>query len=108
MAVFDKSDLTQALLRLKGILAPKSVAFSVTAPASGWSNAQLPSQTITVNGVTSGSNIVVGSGSLTVQQRKEMLKAQIMCTGQGANNITLTVYGKKPTVDLPITIFLLG
>ena len=83
-------------------------SFNVTAEASEWSNDTPPTQTIATSSSTN-SNIIVGiSSSATSQQYNEACEAKIMCTSQGLNTITLTAYGETPTIDIPITVFVLG
>ena len=88
--------------------ADKSESLSLTATAAGWSSAEPPTQTISATGVTASNNILVGAGSLTSQQQEAMVAAQIMCTAQASGTITLTAYGEKPTIDLPIAVIILG
>ena len=91
------------------VIPATSTALSLTATSAGWSNATPPTQTITATGVTATNNIAVGEGaSMTSAQRTAMQSAQLSCTAQGANSITLTCYGTKPTIDLPITVVVFG
>ena len=81
-----------------------------TATVAGWSGTSAPyTQTITVSGVTSSNNIMVGAGALTsASQVDAYIAAQIVCSAQGANSITLKAYGDKPTVALPVSVVILG
>lgn len=88
--------------------ADPSVALSLTAEASDWSNTTPPTMTLTATGVTATNNILVGAGSMTSSQREAFIAAQIACTAQGNGTITLTCYEEKPEIDLPITVIILG
>lgn len=78
---------------------------ATTLPASGWSNGR---QTISVSGVTSTSNGVVGlQESVSDAQFAAAQEAALHLTSQGSGTVTITVMGETiPTVDLPI-VFLL-
>lgn len=85
-----------------------SDSLDLTATAVGWSDTEPSTQVINAVGVTADNNILVGGGSLTAQQLEAMISAQIMCTAQANGTITLTAYGEKPTIDLPIAVIILG
>lgn len=79
---------------------------TATAIAANWSN---KTQQITVTGVFSYSNIMVGIASTaTEEQYKACGAAGMMCTAQTSNQITLKCYGTVPTIDIPIIITILG
>lgn len=72
--------------------------------ASSWQGSAAPyTQTVSgITGVTTSSEGVVGvSQSATMEQYKQAAKAQIRCTAQGSNSLTMACYGVKPTVDIP-------
>lgn len=76
---------------------------SVTALANGWSETLPYTQTIQCAIATATNNLIVGvGGALTNEQKNAIDKANIVCTGQGAGTITLTAYGVKPEIDIPI------
>ena len=76
-----------------------------TAASGSWSSATPPTQTITVNGVTADSLVQVGLASTaTSDQIDAASSAKLLCTAQAANSITLTCYGEKPTVNIPISV----
>lgn len=78
---------------------------TVTALASGWSENSPFTQTINCSIATATNNLIVGSGGpLTNDQKSAYDQANIECTGQGAGTITLTAYGAKPSVDLPVNV----
>lgn len=87
--------------------AAKSSALNLTAAAASWSASG--TITLTATGVTASNNIVVGAGSgCTADQYAALAKAQILCTAQAANSITLTAFGTVPTIDVPISVVILG
>ena len=78
-------------------------ATSVTATASGWSNS---TQTLTVQGVTAASTILVGPGDCTDAQYEAICNASIRCIAQGTDSITLKC-SDTPSIDLPISVCIL-
>lgn len=90
--------------------ASKSLSAQVNAPSADWQGDNAPyTLTLTVNGVTADNNIEVGLASTaTLEEIKNSSTALIQCTSQSANTITLTAFKKKPTIDLPIQIIILG
>ena len=80
----------------------------ITATAAGWSG-DIPTQTLNVTGITADTMCWVGlDDSANAQQRDAARKAVMSPTAQGTNSITLTCDGVKPTVDLPILIYISG
>ena len=80
----------------------------VTATSSGWSG-DIPTQTLNVTGINADTMCWVGlDDSANAQQRDAARKAVMSPTAQGTNSITLTCDGVKPTVDLPILIYISG
>lgn len=60
---------------------------------------------VTVSGVTQNDDIDVSpSSTMTVEQGKAWAKAMVLSGAQSANKVALYSYGKKPTIDIPITI----
>ena len=82
----------------------------VIATVAGWVGTAAPyTQVLTVEGVSATCNVEVGLASnATLAQIKDCGKALVWCTAQGTNQITLTAHNKKPTVDLPIQILIIG
>lgn len=85
-----------------------STTVAVTLSASDWSGST--SIVKTVSGVTATNNVSVGlSQSATKEQLEAFGAAMIWCTSQGANALTFAALsGEAPTVDLPITVVILG
>lgn len=80
----------------------------ITATSSGWSG-DIPTQTLSVTGINADTMCWVGlDDSANAQQRDAARKAVMSPTAQGTNSITLTCDGVKPTVDLPILIYVSG
>ena len=90
------------------IFAEKSTSATTTLSTS-WSGAGPYTQTITVSGVTASNNGVIGiAQSATAAQREAARAAQLSVTAQSENSITVTADGQKPTVEIPVTVILLG
>ncbi len=90
--------------------ASKSVSVQVNAPSADWQGDNAPyTLTLTANGVTANNNIEVGLASdATLDQIKMAMKCIIQCTSQAENQITLTAYKNKPTIDIPIQVLIFG
>ena len=98
---------TNASQALTTANAKAAVTFaSVTALANdGWSETSPYTQTIQCAIATETNNLIVGvGGALTDEQKTAIDQANIVCTGQGAGTITLTAYGVKPEVDIPVNV----
>lgn len=97
---------------LIGGAAPKSIGQVATATVAGWVGTAAPyTQVLSINGVIADAlqNIEVGLAStMTLDQIKESTKCIIQCTAKGVNQITLTAFKNKPTIDLPIQVIILG
>lgn len=93
-------------------LAPKSVTVAATLTAAGWTGAEAPyTQTVAAQGVTAdaGQTVIVAAGeSLTAQQYAAAAGAQLWATDKGEGQVTVTAFGEKPAVDLPVTVTILG
>ena len=92
--------------------ASKAVTVSATLTAAGWTGDEAPyTQTVAAQGVTAdaGQTIIVAEGeSITTQQYAAAAGAQLWATAKGANTVTVTAFRKKPAVDLPVTVTILG
>ena len=91
------------------LFAKKSITRQVTATAAGWSSATQPTQTIPVSGVLSDNNIIVGlPETITSTQYDIACDGKLVCTAQATNSITMTCYGYKPSIDIPLSVVILG
>ena len=80
-------------------------ALSLTLASGSWSSATPPTQTVSATGVTASNIVVVGFGSgITSAQYDAASKAKLACTAQGTGTITMTAFGTKPTVNIPISV----
>lgn len=105
----DQTTVSGALDALFQGLADGTITSQViTATSSGWSG-DIPTQTISVAGMTATSIAWVGlPETATAQQRDAARKAVMSPTAQGAGTITLTCDGAKPAIDIPIIVYLSG
>lgn len=105
----ELEDALTALNTLAGGKAAPATVQTVSAASGSWSSATPPTQTIQVTGVTANNNIIVGIASTaTSTQYEAATAAKLLCTAQGAGTITLTAFGDKPTVNIPISVMILG
>ena len=87
----------------------KSTGLSLTALASGWSNTIPSTQTLAATGVAADNNIIVNYGpTITSTQYDALGLARMVCSSQADGYITLTCYGVAPSVDIPISVVILG
>lgn len=91
----------------------KSISVKVSVPTSSWISDSTYAgyaykASVTISGVTSGSNIIVGiSESATLSEEEACASAGVQAKGQATNTVYL--YSKtKPTVALPISVIILG
>lgn len=90
--------------------ANKTITKNITLEAAGWTGDELPySYTISIEEVTEDNNIEVTYPVAPTQEVYEQLTSAGLCGGsQSAGSMTLLAYGDKPTMDLPVTIFVKG
>ena len=82
---------------------------SLTAAAGSWTSATPPTQTLSATGVTANNTIIVGLASDATDAQIEAARtASIRCTAQSAGEITLTVFGTEPEVNIPVSVVILG
>lgn len=75
-----------------------------------WTGSAAPyTQAVAISGMTADAKIEVGLASTaTAEQYAAAAAAQLMCTAQAAGSITMTAYGEKPTVAIPILVRVVG
>lgn len=83
-----------------------SQQITFTLAANSWTaDGNYFKQTATATGVTASTNGTVGvSQTATKTQYDAAAYAQLRCTAQAANSVTIYCYGVKPTVDIPCVI----
>lgn len=83
---------------------------TATLSASSWTGDSAPyTYTLAVNGVTATSNQeLLPALNITEEQLTALQAANIQDGGQAANSVTLTAFGDKPTIDLPIRVIVRG
>ena len=90
--------------------AEHSRAVNIVLTAVGWSGDAVPfEQQVAVDGLTADANgsIAIASGA-TADQRAAVRKAQLSIAAQADGSLTLNCDGKKPTVDIPAVVVILG
>lgn len=87
-----------------------SKTVTATLLAASWTGASAPyTYTLAVNGVTANSNQeLLPALTITEEQLTALQAANIQDGGQAANSVTLTAFGDKPTIDLPIRVIVRG
>ena len=90
--------------------AEQSQSATLTVEASAWTGDSAPyTATVSTSLATASNNLVVGTGgALTAEQQSAMAAAMIVCTAQADGNITLTAFGEKPEIGLPINVLEVG
>jgi hypothetical protein len=84
-------------------------ALSLTLASGSWSSATPSTQTLSATGVTASNIVVVGFGSgITSAQYSAASAAKLACTAQAAGTITMTAFGTKPTVNIPLSVVILA
>ena len=87
-----------------------SETVTATLLAASWTGSSAPyTYTLAVNGVTANSNQeLLPALTITEEQLTALQAANIQDGGQAANSVTLTAFGDKPTIDLPIRVIVRG
>lgn len=75
-----------------------------------WTGSAAPyTQAVAISGMTADAKIEVGLASTaTAEQYAAAAAAQLMCTAQTTGSVTMTAYGEKPTVTIPILVRVVG
>lgn len=86
-----------------------SVAINAVLLMSAWSDDSPYVQTISVEGLTADQNGIITIGqNITTEQLEDVVAADMRISDQTDGSLTVTVYGDKPTRDIPVIIILLG
>ena len=86
-----------------------SVAINATLLASAWSDDSPYTQTVTVEGLKADSNGVISIAQKATSEQIEIVcDAGLYISNQADGTLTITAYGDKPNVDIPVIIILLG
>lgn len=110
MAVTQNLTNDQKIQAKANIGAVGATGVTVSVATSAWNGSAAPyTASVTVQGVTANNNIVVGvDASATAAQYAAFVDGQVICSGQGANSITLKAFGDKPTVAIPVAVLILS
>lgn len=84
----------------------KCTELSGVLTAAGWNGTEIPyTQTLTVSGVKTATKGSAGlAENATHEQYQAAVNAMLRATNHTENKITISAYGVKPTIDIPITI----
>ena len=87
-----------------------SKTVTATLLAASWTGSSAPyTYTLAVTGVTANSNQeLLPALTITEEQLTALQAANIQDGGQAANSVTLTAFGDKPTINLPIRVIVRG
>lgn len=100
------------MIKLDTALAGKadnSITVSTSLTASGWSAGDMPSQEITVDGLTADHNgMIFVSNDATTDQREAARKAALSVVGQADGTLTIVADGDVPEIDIPVCVTLIG
>lgn len=90
--------------------AGKAVAKAVILEAGGWTGEEAPySYTVPLEEATETNNIEINAPLRPTPEQYEQLTGSGIFGGtQTAGSITLSAYGDKPTIDLPVIILIRG
>ena len=79
---------------------------TITLPASSWNGSN--QQTITVEGATDNSTVLLGIPTgVTQTQYTSLTYADIIVASTSGSSITLQAYGVVPSIDVPVSIVLM-
>lgn len=109
MASESNSNMVKIDAALSG-KAEQSRSVEITLTADGWIGDAAPfSQQVAVANLKADTNgsITIASGA-TAEQRAAVRKAQLSIAAQADGLLTLNCDGKKPAVDIPAVVVLLG
>jgi hypothetical protein len=90
--------------------ADKSMVKTGTLVSTGWAGSSAPyTQAVDIDGVAADSNGTAGlAPTATAAQMEAAADAKLLVTAQAAGSITVSAFGDKPTIDLPIQVLIVG
>ena len=90
--------------------AAKSTKTTVTLSASAWSTSgAYPTYTVSHSSITATKAVeLIPATTISKTSLDAYMEANMICTSQSAGSFTLTAYGDRPTVDIPLTMILRG
>lgn len=107
-----KAVTTESGETVENVLASiKSKTVSATLTAAAWVGTAAPfTQTLSIADIRDDrTNGDIGlSQSATAAQREVARDAMLCITGQSAGTLTIAADGDKPTIDIPVTVTILG
>lgn len=82
---------------------------TVTLTVSGWSASAPYTQKLAVSGLATSSNgDIAVAQSATTAQREAARKAIMSVTAQTSGSLTITADGTKPSINIPVTVTIIG
>lgn len=107
------SESDSNMVKIDAVLSKKaeqSRSVEITLTAEDWAGNAAPfSQQVAVNGLKADSNGSIAiANTATTDQRAAVRKAQLSVMAQVDGALTLNCDGKKPTVDIPAVVVIIG
>ena len=101
------ADITLTATEVGAAVPSTQVSATLT---TAWAGTAAPyTQAVTITGMTATKNGIIGlAPTATAAERAAARAASLMLTSQGADTITVTADGDKPTIAIPIVVALLG
>lgn len=90
--------------------AEKAIEKTGVLNVSGWQGEAAPfTQAVAISGMTAAAKGFSGvAATASAEQRTAAAKAQLAVTAQGVNEITVSAFGTKPEVNIPIQVTIVG
>ena len=101
---------TDSAGNLLNLIRANQAADTATAlTAAGWTGAGPYTQSVSVPGMTADKKAFAGlAPTATAAQSEAAAMAMLLCTAQAAGSVTVTAFGEKPAVALPLLVRIVG
>lgn len=106
----DLQDNVKALNTETEQKAAKTAERTATLIVAGWTGSEAPyTQTVTVAGLAGDAHLIVGlAPGATAEQVEAAANAMLLATAQTAGSLTVSAYGDKPEVAIPVLMMEVG